>query len=259
MNTATAEKQNKIMYISQAENFSKIPGSPIAYWLSSGMFNAFNGLKLNDYGITRLGMTTGENARFVRLWYEVDRENEDFTVSSQNELDRTPNRYWVPYNKGGEYRKWYGNNECVVFWKENGKAIKNFADEKTGRIRSTVPNTEYYFKLCASWSKISSGRIAFRCKNNSIFDVAGACLFANENNTLFYLMGILNSNVVMALLEAMSPTLNFEGGQISSLPIVYSKENDVVVENIVNENIRKSKSDWDSFETSWDFKKHPLI
>lgn len=257
MNTANAE--SNIMYTVNAQNFAKIPGSPIAYWLSFHMFELFAEQKLTEYGITRLGMTTGENARFVRLWHEVEASRECFTAQSQDALDKERNKYWVPYNKGGEYRKWYGNNDCVVFWKDQGQAIKNFADEKTGRIRSTVPNTEYYFLPCASWSKISCGRIAFRYKDHSIFDVAGACLFA-DSEKLFYLMALLNSNVVMTMLKAMSPTLNFEGGQISSIPVIIcvSQIRDYIAAT-AHENIEISKTDWDSFETSWDFKKHPLI
>lgn len=246
-------------YTTYTDKFNSIPGMPFAYWISENMFNVFNETKLNSYGITRLGMTTGENARFVRLWYEVNRQNENFEVVSQNELNKLENNYWVQYNKGGNYRKWYGNNEYVVFWKDNGEAIKHFADEKTGRIRSTVPNTEYYFRPCVSWSKISSGHISFRYKCYSIFDVAGACLFTNRNSILFYLIGILNSNVVMKMLEAMSPTLNFEGGQISSLPIIYNNDKENMVIDFVNNNIRLSKLDWDQYETSWDFKSNPLI
>lgn len=238
-------------------NFSKIPGAPIAYWLSKKMFDLFTREKLCNFGTTRLGMTTGENARFVRLWYEVDYNYECFDAVSQTDLDQK-GKYWVPYNKGGEYRKWYGNNDCIVFWKNQGYAIRNFADERTGRIRSTVPNTDYYFLLCASWSKISSGKIAFRLKRHSIFDVAGACLFSSEEK-LYYLMALLNSNVIFTMLSAMSPTLNFEGGQISSVPVIIDKDVKPLVENIARNNVGISQNDWDSFEVSWDFRKHPLV
>lgn len=238
-------------------NFSKIPGSPVAYWVSEKVVENFEKYpKLNEVGTTRLGMTTGENARFVRLWYEINVNNCKFDANSQKDLD-TISAYYVPYNKGGAYRKWYGNNDCVLYWKNNGAAIKNFAD-KNGRIRSTVPNTEYYFLPCASWSKISSGKISFRFKKHSIFDVAGACYFAKKYN-LSYMMGFLNSDVVRIIISALSPTLNYEGGQIASLPVAYdeNKERNVVL--LVNENIALSKADWDSFETSWDFEGHPLV
>ena len=244
-------------YTAKQENFSKIPGSPVAYWVSEKVVENFEKYpKLNEVGTTRLGMTTGENARFVRLWYEINVNNCKFDANSQKDLD-TISAYYVPYNKGGAYRKWYGNNDCVLYWKNNGAAIKNFAD-KNGRIRSTVPNTEYYFLPCASWSKISSGKISFRFKKHSIFDVAGACYFAKKYN-LSYMMGFLNSDVVRIIISALSPTLNYEGGQIASLPVAYdeNKERNVVL--FVNENIALSKADWDSFETSWDFEGHPLV
>ena len=244
-------------YTAKQENFSKIPGSPVAYWVSEKVVENFEKYpKLNEVGTTRLGMTTGENARFVRLWYEINVNNCKFDANSQKDLD-TISAYYVPYNKGGAYRKWYGNNDCVLYWKNNGAAIKNFAD-KNGRIRSTVPNTEYYFLPCASWSKISSGKISFRFKKHSIFDVAGACYFAKKYN-LSYMMGFLNSDVVRIIISALSPTLNYEGGQIASLPVAYdeNKERNVVL--LVNENIALSKADWDSFETSWDFEGHPLV
>ena len=244
-------------HTAKQENFSKIPGMPVAYWVSDNLIQTFEQCpKLNDVGLTRLGMTTGENARFVRLWYEVNINNCDFHAESQEALDST-NAYYVPYNKGGAYRKWYGNNDCVLYWKNCGYDIKHFADSN-GRIRSTVPNTEYYFLPCASWSKISSGKISFRYKCNSIFDVAGACYFAKRYD-LSYMLGFLNSNVVEVIIMALSPTLNYEGGQIASLPVAYSIDKASDIEVLVNQNIESSKQDWDSFETSWDFEQHPLI
>lgn len=247
---------NGVFIVSQGTKFKKIPGNPIAYWVSEKVSQLFLDCpKLNDVGITRLGMTTGENARFVRQWFEVDKRVCSFDSSSQEELDKT-SAYYVPYNKGGSFRKWYGNNDCVLFWKDQGYEIKHFADAN-GRIRSTVPNTEFYFLPCATWSKISSGKIAFRYRNHSIFDVAGACLFARKYN-LEYLMGFLNSCVVDRLIGALSPTLNYEGGQIASLPVLYSDINGTV-RSLVADCIDISHSDWDSHETSWDFKENELV
>ncbi|MBR5576789.1 MAG: BREX-1 system adenine-specific DNA-methyltransferase PglX [Bacteroidaceae bacterium] len=237
------------------KNFEKIPGCPIGYWVSEKIIKIFTSLpNINDVGITRLGMTTGENARFVRLWHEVNSTLCKFDATCQLDLDKS-NAYFVPYNKGGSFRKWYGNNDCVLYWKDEGYDIKHFADSN-GRIRSTVPNTEFYFLPCASWSKISSGKIAFRYKCCSIFDVAGACYFAYKYD-LRYMMGFLNSNIVDVIIGALSPTLNYEGGQIASLPICYT-DNHKLVENIVAEAISLSQSDWDSHETSWDFEENPL-
>ncbi|WP_294412112.1 BREX-1 system adenine-specific DNA-methyltransferase PglX, partial [uncultured Ruminococcus sp.] len=195
--------ERKNMSNTLQENFSKIPGMPVAYWASKQVIRIFETCpKLNDVGITRLGMTTGENAKFVRFWFEVNICACEFHANSQDDLDNT-SAYFVPYNKGGNYRKWYGNNECVLFWKNCGFDIKHFADSN-GRIRSTVPNTEYYFLPCASWSKISTGKISFRYKSNSIFDVAGACYFTKKYD-LSYMLGFLNSNVVQAIISTLSP------------------------------------------------------
>ncbi|MBQ6872145.1 MAG: BREX-1 system adenine-specific DNA-methyltransferase PglX [Bacteroidales bacterium] len=238
------------------DNFNKIPGCVLGYWLSSTLLNCFSSLpKLNDVGITRLGMTTGENARFVRQWFELDINVCEFNATSQEDLDNT-NAYYVPYNKGGGFRRWYGNNDCMLFWKDNGYAIKNFADAN-GRIRSTVPNTEYYYLPCASWSKISTGKIAFRYKEHSIFDVAGACYFPMKYS-LSYMLGLLNTTVVNNILSSIAPTVNFEGGQIASLPV--PNANDIEkIEILSDNNVSISKQDWDAHETSWDFQDNELI
>ena len=254
---ALANKNCGYFYETTESNFSKIPGSPVAYWVSSDVLRVFDDNPcINQVGTARLGMTTGENAKFVRLWFEVDFNMCELTICSQKELNGKIG-YWVPYNKGGAYRKWYGNNTYILFWKNKGYAIKHFSDEK-GRIRSTVPNEDYYFIPCATWSKISSGKISFRFNQYSIFDVAGACYFA-EKYDLSYMIGFLNSSVVERLVSTLSPTLNYEGGQISSLPIIYNKYKNSNVVHFVIENINLSKFDWDSRETSWNFKRNPLL
>ncbi len=240
------------------DNFSKIPGAPVAYCFTEKVFNIYADSKsLNEYAITRLGMTTADNDRFVRIWYEVSILKNMFAADSATTFSASGKK-WVPYNKGGKFRKWYGNLDYVVNWSNDGYEIKHFSDEK-GRIRSTVPNTEYYFKECATWSKVSSGSIAFRYRPvGSIFDVAGACLFSDRE--LLPLLAFCNSKVVVYILSVLSPTMNFEGSHISSLPIVLlDSENASVVDRKVNECIELSQDDWDSFETSWDFKKHSMI
>lgn len=243
-------------YEQNTDNFSKIPGSPVAYSLSSTFIDIFARYpSLSRVATTRLGMTTADNNKFTRFWYEPAIQKCAFSAHTSEEVCEGRKK-WVPYNKGGKFRKWYGNLDVVVNWENDGYEIKNFADEK-GHIRSTVPNTEYYFKECATWSKISSGTIAFRYRpNGSIFDVAGACMFA-ENN-LLTLMGFCNSCVAMAILGVLSPTMNYEGSHIAALPIKEQKDNPKVSAK-VKELIATSKTDWDSFETSWDFAEHPLV
>ena len=246
------------LYFSSQDDYSKIVGAPIAYNFPPHVFKEFSSDKpLSYYGITRLGMTTANNNLFVRLWNEVEfpriclhAKNADEVIGSRKK--------WVPYNKGGSFRRWFGNNDCIVNWENNGYAIKHYG-ESEGHIRSTVPNTEYYFRDCITWSKISAGKIALRYREQgSIFDVAGACLYATKREVLNALNGFMNSCVAQYFLTVLSPTMNFEGGQIATLPISDAILHDDSIGKIVEENISLSKDDWDVFETSWDFKRHPL-
>lgn len=197
-------------YAADQSNFTKIPGSPVAYNFSEKIFRAFEAFKpLPEYGITRLGMTTASNETFVRFWFEVAiRRCYLNATNAEQVLDA--HAKWVPYNKGGLFRRWFGNMDCVVNWENDGYEIKHFGED-TGHIRSTVPNTEYYFLECGTWSKISSGKIAVRYRPvGSIFDVAGACLYSQNRTNLYLLIAFLNSNVAMKLLSVLSPTMNFE-------------------------------------------------
>ena len=244
-------------YAAVQSNFSKIPGSPVAYNFSEKVFRAFEAFKpLPEYGITRLGMTTASNETFVRLWFEVEIRR-CYLDATNAEQVLNAHLKWVPYNKGGLFRRWFGNMDCVVNWENDGYEIKHFGED-TGHIRSTVPNTEYYFLECGTWSKISSGKIAVRYRPvGSIFDVAGACLYSQNRTNLYLLIAFLNSNVAMKLLSVLSPTMNFEGGHISSLPICIPDKNADYTTKVEN-CISISKDDWDSYETSWDFKRNPL-
>ncbi|MCR8844362.1 BREX-1 system adenine-specific DNA-methyltransferase PglX [Paenibacillus sp. SC116] len=251
-------EKNNGYFLRKVKDFIMLPESPIAYWMGAGLRNAFiKGNALSEIGTTRLGMTTGDNNKFTRFWHEVDQNK--LCLSAQNsEQFLSTGAKWVPYNKGGKYRKWYGNNDVVLNWEQNGFEIKNFKDDN-GRIRSTVPNTEYYFQECLSWSKVTSGDIAFRYKENGfIFDVAGACLFVDDQE-LHYILGFVNSKIASTILSILSPTLNYEGSHVSSLPIMLSEEYKDRIEELVRQNISISKSDWDRFESSWNFKINSLI
>ena len=244
-------------FVAQQDNFSKIPGSPIVYWLSDTYFNFFNQPKLIELAKPRQGLATGENDKFVRFWYECDVEKENFVVCSIEESILSGSK-WFPYNKGGEYRKWYGNNDYVVNWFNDGYEIRHFTDSK-GKLRSRPQNTDAYFKECFTWSKISSGSIAFRYKPfGHVFDVAGTSFFA-DHDILLYLGGLCNSKVATSIFSAISPTLNYEVGHIAALPVILDDYQKDSIKQIVNNNILLSRDDWDSYETSWDFKQHPLV
>ncbi|NCB03608.1 MAG: class I SAM-dependent DNA methyltransferase, partial [Spirochaetia bacterium] len=251
-------KVNKYRYNASADDFQKIPGSPIAYWASKSVIRAFEkGVRLKTIGDTRQGMATSDNNRFLRLWYEVDcrktflkAENKQSTISSSSK--------WFPYNKGGEFRKWYGNSEYLINWENDGEEVIGYAASLYGSPTRTIKSLSEYFKKCISWSKISSGNLAMRFyPKGYIFDVAGCCIFTDKEQDLEVLLLFTNSNISRLLLKVLSPTLNFEAGQIASLPIlrnIISSEHNFSKLLITNE-----KADWDSYETSWDFTSLPLL
>lgn len=244
-------------YETSTESFSKIPGSPIAYWVSSKLLSAFqDGRPLSAVASPCVGLQTADNGRFLRLWYEVCNQNISFDCTSTEDSLARATR-WFPYNKGGDFRKWYGNNDYVVNWENDGYEIKHFTDDK-GKQRSVIRNPSFYFKECASWSLISSSSTAFRYKPNGfIFDVAGMSFFSTKD--LLYYLGFCNTKIAYSVLKIIAPTINFQAGDIAKLPIIFDKSKLSEITNIVKNSINISEIDWDSFETSWDFKVHPLV
>lgn len=240
-------------YRRDAETFKQIPGTPIAYWALDEEISAFHMMgKVSDSIDVRLGMTTADNNLFLRRWWEPS--NTKCTLQAESPEDVIK---WCPYNKGGDFRKWYGNRTFVINWENGGEKIRTFTDAN-GRVRSTVPNEQFYCRECLTWSKISSGRIAVRfLPKGSLFDVAGASGFA-PRGALLPAIGFLNSEIAMHMLSYLSPTLNFEGGTVRSLPFENNGESSLV-STCVERAISISCEDWDSFETSWDFKRHPLL
>lgn len=243
-----------------SENFSTIPGSPIAYWASTKITDTFlNGEKLKNKGDTRQGMATSDNNRFLRLWHEVWNERIGYGYENSIEANKSEKK-WFPYNKGGYFRKWYGNSEYVIDYEDDGQKVKNYATSLYKSYSRTIKSSSEYFKPSLSWSKISSGNIAFRFyPRGYIFDVAGCCIFFDDKYYMNYMLGFLNSVVDKTILKMLSPTLNYEAGHIASLPIIYNENYRKTINVIVNKNIVIAEKDWNSFETSWDFKKNPLL
>lgn len=237
------------------ENFYYIQGYPIAYWAKESDLNIFkDNNKLIDYASPKQGLATGENDRFLRIWSEVDFSKIKLNANNGNELVNSKFK-WVPYNKGGEFRKWYGNNYYVVMWENDGYEIKNFKNEK-GKLKSRPQNTQFYFKECLTWSKVTIGGFSVRfTPKGFIFDVAGCSIFMEDN--IEYFLGLLNSKVINRILSFLSPTVNYEVGNIASIPIPMKPENRIG--ELVNLSIKIAKDSWDSFEVSWDFKTHPFI
>lgn len=244
-------------YESTQSNFSKIPGSPVAYWLSKGLLNAFeNGISLGDIAQPKKGLGTGNKDLFMRMWWEVADKDICFNATSRHDAIHSELR-WFPHNKGGEYRKWYGNDEYIVDWFDDGKAIKNYKNSQN-QLAARPQNQDCYFKECITWSKISSGQLSFRYKGEgSIFNEVAPAFFT-DRSTMFKLEGFLNSSVCNEIAKAISPTLDFQVGQVSTYPVL-QRVLTVNTEETVKRNTGLSKLDWDSFETSWNFQKHPLI
>ena len=253
---AIANRRCGYFYEADPARFASVPTSPIAYWLSDRFFAAFEKETLEHIAQPRQGLATGCNERFVRRWYEVSKDRICVNARNTGEAKRSGKK-WFPYNKGGEFRKWYGNDDYLVDWENDGAQIRSFRNE-AGQLRSRPQNMQFYFRPGITWSLISSGRVAFRYKPfGHIFDVAGMSLFADEN--LFYLLGLCNSPVVLEALAVLAPTINFQAGDIANLPVVVDEKQLAAVEEIVCKNIDISRADYDAFETSRDFKKHPLI
>lgn len=241
------------------ENFSKIPGSPVAYWLSKKMIGTFSQNTLGKVLTTREGMATADNDRFLRLWYEIIFSRIKFGCKNQANATES-NAKWFPYNKGGDYRKWYGNNDLVVNWFDDGFEIRNNRDKKTGRIRSHNYNGEYAFREGITWSALSSADISVRYTGNGfLFDSKGAKGFCNHIENLLPIQALINSVVAKTYLKVFSPTLDFKVGDIILIPLFDDVLHNNKITMLAEGAINKSKSDWDSFETSWDFAEHPLV
>lgn len=240
-------------FAAKQENFSKIPGMPVAYWVSENFIRAFeNGRLLGEIASSKQGIATADNNRFLREWYEVNVEKILFDCSTHEESKTSPAK-WYPYNKGGEFRKWYGNNDYVVNWQYDGAELRNFK-------KSVIRNPNFYFMPCFSWSLISSSVAAFRYKpKGHIFDVAGMSCFSNDK--LHYLLALCNSSCAMKVLEVIAPTINYQCGDIANIPVIIPDSDEVEnhVKELVKDNIDSCKTDWDYYEVSWDFEKHPLI
>lgn len=245
-------------YEAYAHNFSRIPNSPLAYQVSGRIFEIYQSSKsIADYGSTREGMATGSNDLFMRNWFEIS-EALFFRKCKSREDAQNSNMKWFPYNKGGDYRKWYGNDDYVVNWENDGYEIMHFKDEKTGRIRSHNYNLDYIFHKGITWTALSSGNFGCRYSEvGKLADSKGSMLYLNDDKNVLYFLGLLNSAVASYVMGITSQTLDFKPGRVAEIPVII--KNVDAVETLVEEMVNASKKDWNSFETSWDFRKHPLI
>ena len=246
---ALANKDCGYFYETTAENFSKIPGSPIAYWVSENFIRAFeNGTRLDKVAEIVTGISTGDNNTYLRTWNEIDFCKIAIYESCVSNIDFATQK-WIPYNKGGEARKWYGNNDYVVKWSES----KHFH-----RPRPTF--SHLYLQEGITWSFVTSGMFSARYyPNGFLWDVAGSPCVIKNKDLMLYTLGFLSTKIANSILKMINPTINCQVDDIQRTPMLIDNNNVIFAGSIANKNISLSKTDWDSFETSWDFKKHPLV
>ena len=236
-------------------SFSKIPGVPVAYWISPEVLKLFDERTVGSIADAKSGMTTTDNTRFLRLWEEVNCQKIGFGYS--NIADTQDMKYkWFPFCKGGDFRRWAGNESFVVNWFNNGEEIRVAAEGATG---GRLVNIDCALRECLVWTKISSANISLRMKKQGIFfSDAAPGVFANRE-TLYYLLALLNTKYANEIIKLINPTLNFVPGAVSSVPVKKDEKNKGKIIEIAEGNVQLSEQDWDSFETSWDFQKHPLL
>lgn len=242
----------KNRYIAQQSNFSKIPRKRIGYWLSDTLRSQFKKLPISSYADTRRGLQTGNSERFIRKWFEISSTCVD--LSPTKDSKSLPVK-WFLFNSGGAFRRWYGNVVDVVNWKDNGKDIKS-----TGK--AIIPSENRYFDELISWNKISSGQMSVRYQPVGIIpgDASPFLHSLSQNHDIIlYVMAILNSKIAAEIVKVLSPTLNFEVGNIAEIPVAIDSGFQTKVLNYTNDCIETAKVDWNAFETSWDFVKHPLV
>ncbi|WP_433660727.1 BREX-1 system adenine-specific DNA-methyltransferase PglX [Nocardia sp. CA-128927] len=250
LSDAVVGSNNSIQYVAAMNDFALVPESPIVYWLSDAMKAAFGkGTRLADIASPRQGLATADNDRFLRQWFEVSGDRVGFGMTDRRAAEES-HRKWFPHNKGGSFRKWWGNQDYVINWENDGKELWDF------RPRSVLRNPDKYFKPCVSWSNVSSGAPAFRrYPSEFIFSHVGQAVFAADD-TLSALMGFLDSSVSEQLLAILSPAMHFEVGHIANLPVIPADQS--VVGPIVDELTAISHGDWDDYEISWEFDANPL-
>ncbi len=233
----------------QMHQFSKIPGEPISFWISDDMLSTFDGDKIEKITTAKAGIVSGNDSLFLRFWYEV--KLNEITFNATNFDDKEAYK-WVPLNKGGAYRKHYGNYEYVI----NIYDIWN-SDKVNESVRRSEP--DYYFKKAMTWSYVTTGKSSFRITENKTSGTAAPNLFFKSDDDLYYCLAFTNSNLSQRYLDLLNPTINLNVTNVSTLPLIVDSEQKNKIVEISKQNIDISRSDWDSFETSWDFKEHPLV
>ena len=255
------DAQNR--FYTEQSNFFKIPGKPIAYWISENYLRIFGEHTMSEYGSSCIGMRTGDNERFLRFWYEINKQKMGIGYSDAKIACQSTKK-WFPYCKGGSFRKWYGNNEYVVNWENDGSEIK----ENTRRVYPQlgdnlswkISNEQFYFKKGLTWSGVGARVFGVRSyPDGMIFDSGANSYFVNDEMDYLYFAGLLNCTIINNVINVINPTINTGCGVIAQLPAIKSAFYKSNIEQYVKSCINISQIDWDSFETSWDFMHHPLL
>ena len=248
-------EQNR--FSTKQKNFYDIPGTPFAYWLSDTMFDIFKDSKtLSDVAKPRQGLATSDNDRFLKLWHEVDFSKIGFGITSIDD-DRKFEYKWFPCTKGGSFRRWYGNNDYIVNWENDGEEIKAYAAKLYRNYTRTIKNIPFYFRKGLTWSTISSGLFSLRyVPEGFVFETKGAMCYVDDKY-LYSVLALYNTKVMQQFLAVVSPTLDYHEGPLGRTPILF--EDNSEIDEITKNCITISKNEWDSFENSWDYKVHPLI
>ena len=242
-------------FLADQSNFSKIPSSPIAYWVMPSLFSTFDYGRVSSYAEARIGLATGRNDYYLRFWYELEFCNIGFNFSRK--MAKESQYKWFPYNKGGSFRKWYGNRDYVINWLNDGYELQNTMHPDGHRVWAHNFNLDYIFKKNIAWSDINTGMMSFRVfEDGFLFDSSGTAAFVQDDE-YYFMLGYLNTKIVNDLSKILNPTIHFTPGDFASLPYIKTDNLDILEK--VQANIEICRTDWDSFETSWDFKKHPLL
>lgn len=242
-------KDNNIFY-RRMDQFCSIPGSPIAFWISDNLLKTFDEKSIDSITTSKAGIVSGNDAYFMRLWHEISFKN--ITLDANNFEDQTAYK-WVPINKGGAYRRYYGNHEYVI----NIYDLWNSPDKVNESVRRSEPG--YYFKEAMTWSYVTTGKSSFRYTNNKTSATAAPNLFFNSQEELYYTLAFANCCITQNYLDLLNPTINLNVTNVSTLPLIVDKTVSSEVIDLCKANIALCKTDWDLFETSWDFQSHPLV
>ena len=250
-------------YKYKKDSYENVTGNPVCYWASKQIIESFQNKSIKDLGNSCVGLVTGDNERFIRNWYEVDHTKCGFGLSREMAISSSTLK-WFPINQSGDYRKWYGNNLDVFDWWHDGFNIKKFKLDRylrgeAEKKNSKCWNEESYFHEGLTWSRISTDR--FSARHSFVGCTAGTTcpIYFTSKDHEKYILGLLNSKVIEAIVAFLNPTVSFQAADIDRIPVIEEIKEKPNVEQLVENSISKSKEDWDSFETSWDFKRHPLI